>query len=225
MELYKINEKKIEIITHGVLTLQSQKVISKQKARDMLGISESRRVLLFFGYLWEYKGLNIILKSLVSIKKEIKDVTLLIVGQPVKNWKHYEAMIEDLKLSDQVMTRLEYIPDEEVEVYFSAADVCVFPYKEPFDTHGGATALALSFKKPLIVTEIGGLSEYVSDERVISKPEDVDGLTHNIIRVLTDEIFRRKLVKDLDEIAKTLSWDVIAEKTIEAYEKTLTQAF
>jgi glycosyltransferase involved in cell wall biosynthesis len=221
IKLYNISEEKICIITHGVLKLDMYNSFSKNEARDHLGIPRKKKVILFFGYIWKYKGLDVMLKSLVLVKKELNDVVLLIVGLPFNDWKDYEKMIDGLDISKHVVTKLGYVPDSDVKIFFSASDICVFPYKEPFDTHGGAPALAISFKKPIIVTDIGGLPEYVLDKNAISDPEDVESLAKNIVNVLTNQKLLKKLSKDSEDLSKKLSWKNISEKTVGVYNKLI----
>lgn len=222
LELYKIDENKISIIPHGTITpYQKIKNISKEKARKHLNIPSNKKVILFFGYMWGYKGLTVLLKSLKIIKENMKDVVLLLAGQPLTDWKKYEETIRENRLNDCIIKVLKYIPDSETEYYFSSADLVALPYYEhPFDTHGGVGALALSFKKPMIVTDVGGLPEYVKDKRVILNPNNVEELSQKIIFVLNDESLLKKLSKDSEELSKELSWDKIADITIEVYNKT-----
>lgn len=220
MKLYHIDEKRISIITHGVLKPENVRHISKINARTQLNIPMDKKVILYFGYIWRYKGLDTLLESLTLIKKSIQNVLLLIVGEPVKFqnfWVKCEKIISDHNLRDYVITKLEYIPESEVGLYFSASDLVVLPYREPFDTHGGVGALSLSYKKPLVVTDIGGLPEYVKDEKVISSPNDANGLADNIIKVLKDEKLLKKLSKDSEQLSHELAWDVIADKTVDLY--------
>jgi glycosyltransferase involved in cell wall biosynthesis len=220
MKLYSIKQERIFIITHGILQPEKIQNITQKKARELLKIAQNKKVLLFFGYLWDYKGLETLLYSLISIRKEIPSVILLIVGQLLKGrsgWKRYQEIIDNNDLHNNIVTHLEYVPESEIEVYFSAADVVVLPYKEPFDTQGGVAALAVGFKKPLVVTDIGGLPEYVKDQSVISIPEDVEGLSKNIVRVLNNKQLLMKLSKDSEERAHELTWDKIAEKTVKVY--------
>ena len=222
LELYKIDENKISIIPHGTITpYQKIKNIPMEKARKHLNIPSNKKVILFFGYMWSYKGLDILLKSLKIVKQNMENVVLLLAGQPLRDWKKYEEIIRENKLNDCIIKALKYIPDSETEYYFSSADLVVLPYYEhPFDTHGGVGALTLSFKKPMIVTDVGGLPEYVKDKRVISNPNNVEELSQKIIFVLNDESLLKKLSKDSEKLSKELSWDKIADVTIEVYNKT-----
>jgi glycosyltransferase involved in cell wall biosynthesis len=222
LELYKVDENKISVITHGAITpYQKIKDIPKENARKLLKIPTDKKVILFFGYMWGYKGLDVLLRSLKSIKDELDDAALLIAGQPLNDWKKYEEIIKENKLENYVIKVLKYIPDSETEYYFSSADLVVLPYHEhTFDTHGGVGALALSFKKPIIVTDVGGLPEYVKDKKAISAPDNPHELAQKIIFVLNDETLLKKLSEDSEELSEELSWDKIADKTIDVYNKT-----
>lgn len=221
VSLYTVDEKLVYILPHGTLyPYKKLKGISKEDARKHLNMRLSKKVILFFGYIWDYKGLTILLESLKIVKEKIKDVVLIIAGQPLKDWEKYKKIIFENGLNDYVVKKLEYISDSDIEYYFSCADLVVLPYKEhPFDTHGGVGALALSFKKPLVVTDVGGLSEYVKDDRVISNPNNPEELAQKIIFVLNNKSLLEKLSKDSEELSRELSWDKIADKTIEIYKK------
>jgi glycosyltransferase involved in cell wall biosynthesis len=223
ISLYGIDEQKISIITHGTLHTYHQIIgISQQNAREHLQIPQHKKIILFFGYLWSYKGLDILLASLSLVKKTLNGVVVLIAGQPLRDWGNYEKIIKERGLENDVIKKLQYIPDQEVEYFFSSADLVVLPYKkEPFDTHGGVGALALSFKKPLLVTDVGGLPEYVKDKRMIVSPDDAEELSSRIILVFNDAVLLNKLSKDSEELAKELSWDKIADKTIAVYQSVL----
>jgi len=221
LELYKIDEGKIHILTHGTIyPYQQIKGISKNDSRKKLNINKDKKVVLFFGYVWDYKGLDHLLNSLKNVRKEIPNILLIIAGESLKDWQKYEKIIGKNNLEEHVRRELHYIPDSEIEYYFSSSDLVACPYKKhPFDTHGGVGALALSFAKPMIVTDVGGLPEYVKDKKVIANPNDSEDLAKKIILVLSDESFAKKLSKDSEELSKNLSWDKIADKTINVYEK------
>jgi len=221
LKLYKIDEKNISIIPHGsILPYIKIKNISKEKARNNLNIPKDKKIILFFGYMWGYKGLDVLLKSLKTISKNNSNIVLLLAGQPLKDWKKYEKLIKENKLDNLIIRDLKYIPDSETEYYFTSSDLVVLPYKKsPFDTHGGVGALAISFKKPMIVTDVGGLPEYVKDQKVIVQPGNADELAKKIISVLKDKKLLEKLSKDSEDLSKELSWVKIVDKTIEVYKK------
>lgn len=224
MELYGIKDDKIFITGHGVIQPDKICHISKIDAREQLQISTDKKILLFFGYVWRYKGLDILLQSLADIKKEVPNIQLLIVGQTFRywgSWKYYEKIIKKYNLFDYVITKLEYIPESEIEPYFGAADLVVLPYKEPFDTHGGVGALVLGFKKPMVVSDIGGLPEYVKDRQAIVNPDDVTDLSKTIINIFKNKNLYEKLTQDSVDLSKELTWEKIAKKTVEVYKKLM----
>lgn len=214
---YNIPQENISVIPHGILVPVPIKTISKKEARKYLKIPQNKRVLLHFGNIRDYKGLDILLKSLTFIRKEIKDVILIIAGRPWKNWEKYDKIIKENSISTIVMEKLDFIHPSEVEYYFSASDIVVLPYKY-FDSQSGVGALALPFKKPLIVTNVGGLPDFVKDKRAIAKPNNPEDLARKIIQILKDENLLEKLSKDSEELAKKYNWDKIAKETVELYE-------
>ena len=219
--LYRVDEKKIAIVTHGTMHPYHQSLgVSQQKAREHLHIPQDKKIILFFGYLWDYKGLDVLLHSLSLMKKTRTDIGLVVAGQPLKDWRKYQKLIEEYHLENEVYASLSYIPDQEIEVFFSCADLVVLPYKKDiFDSHGGVGALALSFQKPLIVSDVGGLPEYVKDKRMIISPGDAEQLSSRITTVLNDPELLNKLSKDSEELAKELNWDKIADATIAVYQE------
>ncbi len=223
MELYNIREERISIVTHGTLKPYGRITgVSQSAAKERFHISDEKKVILYFGYMWEYKGVDDLLQSLVFIKQQMKDVLLVIAGQPLNNWARYEKIIKENDLDEHVRTYLGYIPDSDIEYYFSCADVVVLPYKlHPFDTHGGVGALAIFFKKPVVVTDVGGLPEYVKDKRAIAKPNDPQDISAKLVNVLKDKKLLQKLSKDSEQLSTELNWDALAEKTFAIYEKML----
>ncbi len=217
--LYSVSKDRIYVIPHGILEVYPIRGISKVEVRKYLSIPLDKKVILHFGNIRDYKGLDVLIESLKLIKAEVNDVVLLIAGKPWGNWEKYEKSIEKNGVSDIVIKKLDFIPPFEVEFYFAASDVVVLPYKY-FDSQSGVGALALAYKKPLIVTNVGGLLDFVKDERAIARSNDPEDLAEKIIQVLKDETLLEKLSEDSEELAKEYSWDKIAEKTVKVYGET-----
>ncbi len=185
-EVYRISARHISIIPHGILQPVPMKGIPKQQAREYLGISEDKKVILNFGNIRDYKGLDVLLQALTLIKDELKDVNLVIAGQCWGSFEKYDAIIRDNSLEDYVVKKLGFISPSEVEYYFSASDVVALPYKY-FNSQSGVGALALPFKKPMVVTNVGGLPDFVDDKRAIARPEDAVDLAKRLVEVLNNE--------------------------------------
>jgi glycosyltransferase involved in cell wall biosynthesis len=145
-------------------------IISKTEARKELGIGKEELLLLFFGFIRKYKGLDLLLDAMKILKEKILTTNpsspipkLLIAGEFYEDEKQYKEQIEQLGISDQLILRTEFIPDSEVKYYLCAADVVVQPYHHA--TQSGVTPLAYYFEKPMIVTNVGGLPVLVPNEK------------------------------------------------------------
>jgi len=220
MERYHIDECLISKIPHGTLCVKNNTKISPEKAREKLHLDNGKKVILFFGFIRDYKGLDILLQAFISIRKEIEDALLVIAGESWEDVANYERIIQDNNLSESVVFHNRFIPDEAVQFYFKSADVVVLPYKA-FDSQSGAGSIGLFFAKPLIVTRVGGLIDYVNDEQAIVEPNDVVDLEKKLINVLRHEELLKKLSRDSLMLSKSFNWDNIADATIELYQRIL----
>jgi len=148
--------------------------LGKEQARSMLGLEKEGHYLLFFGFIRDYKGLDILLQAMADERIKALGVKLIVAGEFYTNPRPYMDAIRERKLEDRVLMYNRYIPDEEVGRYFCAADVVVQPYKTA--TQSGVTQIAYHFNKPMITTDVGGLAEMVPDGRVgfVVKPEAGD---------------------------------------------------
>jgi len=139
--------------------------ISKDEARKYLGIAGDEKVLLFFGFIRNYKGLDILLDAVKKLETlNFKHFKLLIAGEFYEDRKSYDEQIKTLGIADQLILKTDFIPDSEVKYYLCAADVVVQPYRSA--TQSGVTPLAYHFEVPMIVTNVGGLPSLVPDGKV-----------------------------------------------------------
>jgi glycosyltransferase involved in cell wall biosynthesis len=135
--------------------------LNKTEARMRLKIFEER-VILFFGYIRAYKGLMILIEALNEFRKwqsDFEKLKLLIVGEPYEDMSKYNNRIDELRLGSKIQIISDYVPNDLVALYFSAADVVVLPYISA--TQSGIVQIAYNFNKPVIVTDVGGLGEVV----------------------------------------------------------------
>jgi glycosyltransferase involved in cell wall biosynthesis len=141
--------------------------VSKMNARKELGIGNSESVILFFGFIRKYKGLDILLDAMRVLKEnpnsEIRNSKLLVAGEFYEDEKPYHEQIDKLGIRDSVILRTDFIPDSQVKYYLCAADAVVQPYRSA--TQSGVTPLAYYFEKPMIVTNVGGLPSLVPHEK------------------------------------------------------------
>jgi glycosyltransferase involved in cell wall biosynthesis len=141
--------------------------ISKQEARAYLGIDNDQKILLFFGFIRKYKGLDILfdaMKILQASSSQYARCKLMIAGEFYEDRKQYEDQVAVLGIQDQLILKTDFIPDSEVKYYLCAADVVVQPYRNA--TQSGVTPLAYHFEVPMIVTNVGGLPSLVPEGKV-----------------------------------------------------------
>lgn len=138
--------------------------LPKDVACSEMGIPSDGRYALFFGFIRDYKGLDLLLEAMADPRMLELGVKLIVAGEFYGDPKPYLEQIERLGIADRVILKTDFIPDSEVNRYFCAADVVVQPYKTA--TQSGVTQIAFNFEKPMIVTRVGGLPEIVPNEKV-----------------------------------------------------------
>jgi len=213
-ELRKIiRNKKIHIVPHGLSEIPL-KGITKDRARLDLHLNEKDIILLCFGHIRDYKGLDVAIKALSHIKNN--NVKLMIAGKCWENWEQYEQLINKYDLKSRVILNDGFIPTENIEMIFRASDLILLPYKH-FNAQSGVGALVIPFKIPFIVSRTGGLPDYVKDERCIVTPNNDKELADKIEVILNDRDLYRKLISDIDEKENEYGWDQLAQKTLNIY--------
>ncbi|MGZ8511094.1 MAG: glycosyltransferase [Chitinophagaceae bacterium] len=143
-------------------------IIPKSAARKHLGLSENEKIILFFGFIRKYKGLDLLLEAIhilqqPNFKLQTSNLKLLVAGEFYEDEKQYLDLIENLGIKDQLILKTDFIPDSEVQYYLCAADAVIQPYRNA--TQSGVTPLAYHFEKPMVVTNVGGLPSLVPDEK------------------------------------------------------------
>ena len=139
-------------------------IISKPDARKHLGLPENEKIILFFGFIRKYKGLDLLFEAMADEKIKKAGIKLLVAGEYYGDEKQYQEQIEKLGIKDQLILKTKFIPDSEVKYYLCAADAVIQPYRNA--TQSGVTPLAYHFEKPMVVTNVGGLPSLVPHEKV-----------------------------------------------------------
>lgn len=156
----------------------------KNEIRKKFNFSENDKVLLFFGYVRKYKGLDLLIRSLkiISEKSPQLNIKLLVAGEFYDDKETYTSLIDELKLSDRVVLFNEYIPNEKVKEFFVASDLVVLPYRSA--TQSGILNLSYGFNKPVVITDVGGLSEFVIPEKtgIIANQATPESISEAIIK-------------------------------------------
>lgn len=138
------------------------KAVPKTEARQFLGLPQDKTILLFFGFIRDYKGLDLLMKAYAKVPKE--NLLLVVAGEFYNNGEQYKDLEHELSLEGTIAWRTDFIPDDKVRYYFSAADLIVQPYKTA--TQSGVTQIAYHFERPMLVTNVGGLAEIVPNGKV-----------------------------------------------------------
>jgi len=221
-DFFKIEKRKVSVIPHGTYSFYKDGVVAKDRARKKLSLLKNDKIILYFGNIRKYKGIDILIRAFAGVKKRIPRVKLMIIGKNWIDWRPFQNLIDKYSLNNDVITYLNYVPSSTVKYYFCVCDLVVLPYLE-FEGQSGPGNIALSFRKPLVVTNVGGLPELVKDENVVVNSGNMEELANVIVNVLKNSGFRKKLESDSKKLAKEHNWDVIAERTTELYNLILKQ--
>lgn len=184
----------------------------KKKARKDIDI-KSKKILLFFGLIREYKGLDILLNSIPIIKGELNEFKLVIAGECYENDRKYAEMIANLDITNAIVWINKFISEDKVVDYFSAADVVVLPYKTA--TQSGVTQIAFNFNRPVIISDVGGLSEMVEDgiNGYVVKPVAED-IANAIIKFFKENK-TNEFSKNVSLTKDSYSWHTFANNLVQ----------
>jgi glycosyltransferase involved in cell wall biosynthesis len=188
--------------------------ISKKSARENLGLPQDDKLLLFFGFIRRYKGLDILLeavKILSATPAALPKFKLLIAGEFYGEEKFYQDKIDELGIRNLLILKTSYIPENEVKNYFCAADVVVQPYRTA--TQSGVTPLAYHFDKPMIVTNVGALAAYVPHEKagLVAEPNPAS-LAEAVRRYF--ELGEQYFIPHLRTEKQQLSWSKLVDAIV-----------
>jgi D-inositol-3-phosphate glycosyltransferase len=139
-------------------------LLDKKDAAIKLGLYDQNAYILFFGFIRQYKGLDLLLEAFADERFRKFPLKLIVAGEFYENPEPYLSQIAKLKLGNFVELRTVFIPDSEVRNYFSVADIVAQPYRTA--TQSGVSQIAYHFEKPMLVTNVGGLAEIVPHGKV-----------------------------------------------------------
>jgi len=252
---FDVPESKVTVIPFGINNTVPNTALTSAEARQKLGIPDRERVLLFFGNIAPYKGLEYAVRALAQlVEAEAEPASrfthlsrrsqteadhasrftlhgpyrLLIAGRPKEApsyWQSIQQEIASRGISKQVLVRSEYIPDEETEIYFKAADVLVLPYTHIFQS--GVLFLGYSFGLPVIASDVGSLKEEIVEGKTgfVFKPRDSADLTRVVQKCFESDLYqRRETSRELirEYANERYSWTRVGEITRKVYDKLLS---
>jgi glycosyltransferase involved in cell wall biosynthesis len=188
-------------------------------AREKLGIPAQQRVILFFGFIREYKGLESLLKALPLVKTYDQDILLLIVGEVWKGERHYlryTRLIKELGLEENTRFINRYVPNEEVEMYFKASDFVVLPYRD--GSGSGILQIAYGMDRPVVATNISAFAEVVENEKtgLLVPPADETLLAETIVKMYKSGGIPH-MEAEIRNYKKRFAWSLMAERIMQFY--------
>jgi D-inositol-3-phosphate glycosyltransferase len=225
---FAVPESKTSVIPFGINNTSPTTSITTNEARQRLGISAGDKTALFFGQIAPYKGLVYLIAALNQVLRNGANCRLIIAGEVKKGhaeyWEEVQRQIAHYGVGNQIIERIAHIPDEQVELYFKAADVLVVPYVHIFQS--GVPFLAYSFGLPVIATDVGSLRRDIVDGTTgfVCRSEDPSDLARTIDQYFDSELFHN-LENQRSEIKKyaneRYSWDKVAAITTRVYSNLL----
>lgn len=186
--------------------------VLQEEARTKLGIAPDQKLLLFFGFIRKYKGLDLLLEAMTDPRIREQGIKLMVAGEFYEEEKPYLDQIRQLGIEDLLLLHTDFIPDSELRFYLSAADAVVQPYRNA--TQSGVTPLAYHFEVPMLVTNVGGLPDLVPHNKVglIVEP-DPSSIAQGILDFFARG--RSAFLPYLREEKKKYSWSRMRESILE----------
>ena len=186
--------------------------IDKESAKKHLGLNEEK-VILFFGFIRDYKGLDILFEAIAYLRDKI-NLKLIVAGEFYSNEEKYKKLIKELQIQERLLLFTDFIPTHEVKYYFSASDAVILPYRSA--TQSGIVQIAMNFKKPVIAANVGGLSEVVKDNKTgfIVEKENSRALGDAILEFYSKGR-EREFVGNIEDELDKYSWERFVKGAME----------
>jgi len=224
---FGISPGKVSVIPFGINNTTPNTNLSTEEAKRRLGLISEDKAILFFGNIAPYKGLEYLVAAFGDLLQTDSSYRLIIVGKPKGDenyWSRIRRAIAQRGIADRVIERIEYIPDEETELYFKAADVLVLPYAHIFQS--GVLFLGYSYGLPAIAADVGSLREEIveGETGLTFKARDSSALACAIEQYFASELFRQ--LESRRSQVKTYandrySWSKVATITTRIYSSIL----
>ena len=190
--------------------------ITKLEARLQLGLPKEDKIILFFGYIRKYKGLDLLIHAMANEAIKKLGIQLMIVGEFYEDASAYHDLVSSLGLQDQIKFYSNYIPDGEVKNYVCSADFIIQPYRNA--TQSGVTPLAYHFEKPMLVTNVGGLADTVPNLKTgIVVAPTTEAIAKGIETLY--ELGENNFIPNIKEEKKKYSWAQMTEKFLALYQQ------
>jgi len=226
---FGVRESSVTTIPLGVNNSVPTTTLTPAAAKRRLGIHESDKTILFYGHIGPYKGLEHLVAAFQQVAATDPAYRLIIAGRPKtgadKYWDEIQRSLRGDASGARVIQRIEFIPDEETELYFKAADVLALPYTHVFQS--GVIVLGYTFGLPVVSTDVGSLAEDIVEGRTgfLCRPCDPVDLARAIEAYFASDLFRaldsrRQEIRDF--VQQRRSWDAISQTTLGVYAQLRT---
>jgi D-inositol-3-phosphate glycosyltransferase len=202
---------KNKFLPHPIYSIFGE-AVDKKSAKEYLKINEEK-LILFFGFIRDYKGLDILLEAIALLKDKI-NLKLIIAGEFYSDEEEYKKLIEKLVIKDRLFLFTNFIPTTKVKYYFSASDAVILPYRNA--TQSGIVQIAMNFRKPVIAANVGGLAEVVKNNKTgfIVEKENPKELAEAIIKFYSENK-EKEFVGNVGSEVKKYSWENFTKSMME----------
>ena len=231
LEEFGVQQTRVTVIPFGINNAVPNTRLSPSEAKQRLGIGNENKTILFFGRIEPYKGLEYVITAFQRLLEQRNDYRLIVAGRPENDSQGYWRVVQERMREDvgagRVLLRADHIPDDEIELYFKAADVLVLPYRRVYQS--GVLFLGYSFGLPILAADVGSLKDEIVEGETgfMFKPEDSVDLTKTIERYFASDLFanlnsRRQEIRAF--ATERHSWDVVGQMTMSVYGNLLRLA-
>jgi glycosyltransferase involved in cell wall biosynthesis len=221
---FGVRERAVTVIRHPINNAFPDTDLTPAEAKRQLGLRDTEKTILFFGRIKPYKGLENLLLAFKRLETNDENYRLIIAGEVQKGNERYLSEIKRTITREldrgQIILKIQFVPDEEMEMYLKAADVLVLPYNEIFQS--GVLFLGYSFGLPVIATDVGSFREEIVEGRTgfLCRPADPADLARTIETYFISDLYgnlarRRQEIRDYANVHH--SWDAVAELTRNVY--------
>jgi glycosyltransferase involved in cell wall biosynthesis len=202
-------------LLHPLYTSFGEK-LGKAAARKALGLPEDASIVLFFGLIRKYKGLDLLLEAFAGLKEK-PGIRLVIAGEFYDDQQLYLDLIRDYGIGEQVILHGKFIANEDVKLYFSAADLVALPYRDA--TQSGVTQVSFHFEVPTLVTNVGGLAEIIPDKTAgyVVEPKG-----KAIAEAISDYFSNRRMeafTEGMKKEKQKYDWRIFVDEVVDLYKK------
>lgn len=224
---FDVNEKNVTVIPYGINNAVPYTDLTQEEARRRLGIDCSEKVILYFGAIKPYKGLEYLVMAFQRVAAQ-ENYRLVIAGERKKGYEEYwdsiKNMIEQDPSREKILQKIEFIPDSETETYFKAADVAVLSYTEIFQS--GILFMTYAYGLPVIATDVGSFREDIVEGQTgfVCRPCDVEDLAASISRYFTTDLHKNaqwQRPKIREYALSKHSWSTVSDMTRDVYVRCL----